>query len=57
MLESYEKIAIAKRNTVEYKRDKALEEEWLKHNKPTVCNTVQNYRIPEDLSEVVDDFQ
>jgi len=57
MLETYEKIAHAKRNTAEYKRNKALEEEWLKYNRPTICNTAQNYQIPKDQPDVLDDFQ
>ena len=55
MLESYDKIAVAKRNTEEYKKDLAMQEDWLKKNRPTQCAVAQNFTVPELLPEVYED--
>ena len=55
MLESYDKIATAKRSTEEYKRDLAMQEDWLKKNRPTQCAVAQNFTIPESLPEVYEE--
>jgi hypothetical protein len=55
MLETYDKTAQAKRNTAEYKKDRMMQEEWLKKNKPTTCSIAQNFNVPTEIPEVYDD--
>jgi hypothetical protein len=37
------------------KKDRMMQEEWLKKNKPTTCSIAQNFNVPTEIPEVYDD--
>lgn len=56
MFEVYEKLTAAKENTAERKREKKLQDEWLKTHKPTICEPKECYIIPNNELRIYNDY-